>query len=114
MRLRIATMVALALVGVVLGLLSFVFCSSWYVEDELQDLFDADDAMLVAMIGGVALLCLLGVAGLMPRRRDWRWLPLLAGMLLVMAQVVGASAGGVCLSLPGMLRGGAAVWMRVD
>lgn len=113
MRLRIVVTIALAVAGYLVGLLSFVFCSSSYVEDELQELFDADDAMLVAVIGALALLGLLGAALLLPQRRLRYLLPLLAAALVVAAQVTGASVSGVCLSLPGVLQGGH-WWMRAE
>ncbi|WP_029922265.1 hypothetical protein [Nevskia soli] len=117
MRRKIASLVTafLSVAGICAVLASYVFCSSWYAEDELRDLFDNDDAMLVAILAVVAMLCI--GASLISALRNGRgllWRGFLAAILVVaVTQFLLLETRSMCLSLPGFFGSGHWV-MRVE
>lgn len=117
MRGKIASLVTafLSVAGILAVSASYVFCSSWYVEDELQDLFDSDDAMLVAILAVVAMLCIgVSLISAVRNRRGLLWRGFLVTILVVAAaQLLLLETRSMCLSLPGFFGSGHWV-MRVE
>ncbi len=115
MRKLVARVVAGLLVtaGLVLALSSYVFCASWYAEDEFQGLFDRDDAAFVEILAAAAILCCGVVVGvfLLRRRRGLAVILVAAAMLLSAAQIVLLETRSMCVSLPGLVRGSNRVMM---
>ena len=114
-RMLAAVFVALALAGGLCAAASYVFCSSWYAEEALRELFSSDDAAFVELLAAVGVL-----SGAVASIGLWRGPGgvLVRGMVVVVmmlaaVQLVMLESRSMCVSLPGALEGGQ-IMMRAE